>query len=86
MMGAVKHFFYESNDSLKTGIKSQLQNKISPSIRKGEEIIAQRSYKHTEYQYQPFNKHASKEGTQESTEDRKTEFKITAPNSKPARD
>ena len=41
MMGAIKHFFCDSEDGLKTGGKAKPQNKISLLIKRGEDIIAE---------------------------------------------
>ena len=37
MMGAIKHFFCDREDGLKTGGKAKLQNEISLLIKKGED-------------------------------------------------
>lgn len=41
MMGAIKHFFCDSEGGLKTGGKAKPQNKISLLIKRGEDIIAE---------------------------------------------
>ena len=41
LMGAIKHFFCDSEDGLNTGGKAKLQNEISLLIKEGEDIIAQ---------------------------------------------